>query len=448
MTLQTTSATRLQGPWLLAARVIWLTLALLAVAAWAANLPAYFNDLRTPCAGHGCILLTLSPQDVAALTDLRLSPELYAGIQVAWSALYVVVNVALAGLIFWRRSDEWIEVIVSLAMVMWGAGVTYGGGVSLLKVYPGLSPLFEFLSILAVVPIIVLLYLFPDGRFVPRWTRWLALVFAAYIPIGSLLAGSFYNLFYTESILRPVAYVLIFGCMAAGVVAQVYRYWRVSGPAQRQQTKWVVFGFVGFVLGGFVWMLTIELLPPAPGPARLYANLGGAGLSFLLLLSFPLSLAIAILRYRLWDIDLVIRRTLIYSILSGVLALVYFGSVVVLQRLFAAVSGQSSAVAIVLSTLTIAALFNPLRRRVQDTIDRRFFRRKYDAAKVLAEFAATARDEVELDKLTARLVEVVDETMQPESVSVWLRGFSNVKTKDSTANPRNAHRNDLHTAIE
>ena len=126
----------------------------------------------------------------------------------------------------------------------------------------------------------------------------------------------------------------------------------------------------------------------------------------------------------MFDIDILIRRTLQYSVISGLLALVYFGLVVVLQNLFTAVSGQQSAVAIVLSTLGIAALFNPVRRRVQDFIDRRFYRKKYDAAKVIAEFAGACRDETDLDKLTARLVEVVDETMQPESVSLWLKDFN------------------------
>jgi hypothetical protein len=135
----------------------------------------------------------------------------------------------------------------------------------------------------------------------------------------------------------------------------------------------------------------------------------------------PIALAISILRYRLWDIDILIRKTLVYSVLTGLLALTYFGSVVILQGLFTAVTGQQSAVVVVLSTLAIAALFNPLRNRVQDFIDRRFYRKKYDAAKVIAEFAATCRDETDLDKLTARLVEVVDETMQPESVGLWLK---------------------------
>jgi hypothetical protein len=142
----------------------------------------------------------------------------------------------------------------------------------------------------------------------------------------------------------------------------------------------------------------------------------------LLLLPLPFSIAIAVLRYQLFDIDLLIRRTLIYSMLTASLAFVYFSSVVLLQQFFRAVTGaQQSEIVTVISTLAIAALFVPLRQRVQAFIDQRFYRRKYDAAKTLAAFSATARDEVELDKLTERLVAVVEETMQPAYVSLWLR---------------------------
>ncbi len=139
-----------------------------------------------------------------------------------------------------------------------------------------------------------------------------------------------------------------------------------------------------------------------------------------MIFSLPLALSVAILRYRLWDIDLIIRRTLIYSALTGTLALVYFGSVLVLQNIFRTFTGDDNQVALVLSTLAIAALFYPLRQRIQDFIDRRFYRSKYDAEKAIGEFAALTRDQVEIEKLRRALAVVVEQTLQPEYVSIWI----------------------------
>jgi hypothetical protein len=191
---------------------------------------------------------------------------------------------------------------------------------------------------------------------------------------------------------------------------------------QRQQTKWVVFGLM-FASSGILGLILYSAIAwPGGHPPGGVSDLISAMGFYLFLLLIPLSIGMAILRSHLWDIDVLIRHTLFYTALTGLLALAYFGSVLALQGVVRLLTGQSqSQVVTVVSTLAIAALFIPLRRRVQGFIDRRFYRRKYDAAQTLAAFSNSVRDEVELGRLAERLTEVVDETLQPESVSLWLR---------------------------
>jgi len=204
-----------------------------------------------------------------------------------------------------------------------------------------------------------------------------------------------------------------------GIVAQAYRYLRVSGPVDRQQTRWVVasLALVLFWLAAVYGQAPFRSWSPLAGPWALLQIFG----TLIVVALLPLSIARAILRYHLWDIDVIIRKTLVYALLTSFLILVYLGSVVALQGVFTRLTGQDSTLATILSTLLIAVLFLPVRRRLQALIDRRFYRRKYDAEKVLTQFAATARDETDLDRLTAELVRVIQETMEPEHVSVWLR---------------------------
>jgi hypothetical protein len=212
----------------------------------------------------------------------------------------------------------------------------------------------------------------------------------------------------------------------------MYRYMRVADPVQRKQTKWVVLGLVLTVMGWSVVDLVFVVGAPArePNSQQLVQHLLYTTILVLVQLAVPLSFAIAILRYHLWDIDLLINRTLVYGILTAALIGLYFASVILLQGLFRAITGERSQLAIVGSTLAIAALFNPLRRWVQDVIDWRFYRRKYDAALALAAFSVVARNETDLDSLTRRLAQVIDETVQPEHVSFWLR--PGVKKVDET----------------
>jgi hypothetical protein len=236
--------------------------------------------------------------------------------------------------------------------------------------------------------------------------------------------------------------IALLGVSIAGIYAQAYRFSRVSTPLQRQQTKWAFLGLAAALFGPLVYFLSENIstaVPSANVPNILYQRVGASFFAFSLLARmlgslvitiylflFPISFAIAVLRYRLWDIDILIRRTLIYSVFTTLLLLIYFGSVLLMQAIFILFTGQgSSEIVTVISTLAIAGLFVPLRDRVQDGIDRRFYRHKYDAEQTLAAFAAGLREEVDLDQLSARLISVVEETMQPSSISLWLARSDN-----------------------
>jgi hypothetical protein len=236
-------------------------------------------------------------------------------------------------------------------------------------------------------------------------------------------------------------YIVGWGWTAASLLIAiailVYNAMTFRDAVSRAQLRW---GLGGMVIGLALWFISVfaGFVTDVPEPVQLVLDIMGA-LSFVLI---GITLGIAVMRYRLFDIDVIIRRTTSYAILTGLLLLVYFGSVVVLQQLLSPITGDSQA-AVVLSTLLIAALFLPLRRRVQNAIDRRFFRKKYDAEQVLASFAATVRDETDLDELTAELVRVIQETMQPEFVSVWLKLAAAERTRpdesDLVAQGRESH---------
>ena len=289
---------------------------------------------------------------------------------------------------------------------------------------------------------IYLVTLFPNGRLPSRRWRplaWLSGAIIVLASVGSGLSpgpiaelGGVRNPFGLEG--QPwVAYaanvglVLFLACILASMVSLILRYRRSRGE-ERQQIKWIA--FAASVVGlGFVGAMVSGLIASVFAPEAWGDTADGAPLWFDLLfsgvlLSFggvPVAVGIAVLRYRLYDIDLLINRALVYSSLTATLAVLYFGSVFSLQAALRVLTGQESTLAIVASTLAIAALFSPLRRQVQGFVDHRFYRRKYDAAKTLAAFNARLRDETDLDALSNDLVGVARGTVQPEHVSLWLR---------------------------
>jgi hypothetical protein len=288
--------------------------------------------------------------------------------------------------------------------------------------------------------------LFPEGRLPSRrwrlvaWLSGLTIVLVS-MQVG-LTPGALEGLggvrnpwgVLAFSWMNTVPYVLIplfLLCMGLSVFSLVMRFRRSMGE-ERQQIKWIAFAasligalYVIAMIGSIVYPQEIWFAPDSP--------MWLISLEYAALLSFPLvpvAIGFAMLRYRLYDIDVVINRALVYGSLTATLALVYFGGVASIQTLFRTLTGQAQQTqfAVVVSTLAIAALFNPLRRRIQAFIDRRFYRRKYDAAKTLTAFSARLRDEMDLESLESDLVSVIRETVSPYHISLWLKP-SNEETK-------------------
>jgi hypothetical protein len=275
--------------------------------------------------------------------------------------------------------------------------------------------------------VLLVILLFPNGRLPSRGWRWFAWLSVLLVLVGALLSafapgptialGPINNPLAVESLpndayksVERVMNALIF----VAVISLIIRL-RGARELERQQIKWFVYATVLMISGGIltypvseaigsVWLKWISFVPFIVG-----------------VMFIPISMGIAIMRYRLYDIDVVINRTLVYGTLTATLVALYFVGIVMLQRVFIALTGEKSTVAVVASTLLIAALFNPLRRRIQSFIDRRFYRRKYDTRKTLEGFSAKLRDETDLETLNNDLVGVVRETMQPAHVSLWLR---------------------------
>jgi hypothetical protein len=413
---------------------VGIAVAVPAVGLFIAGIPAEFALLRAPCASVRCPTGQLPPAGLRALEDLSLSIGSFAAYSVAMDVLFATVCGAVAALIFLRRSDDRMALFVSLALLTFGTATFTLTMAALVAQHPAWEIPVAFLHFLGAASFGLFLYVFPDGHFVPRWTRWVALLW-----IGWQLAEHLYPSWVSD----PNAWqsltetVVVSGALGTAIYSQIHRYRHVSNPTQRQQIKWVVFGISVALAGFFGILLALGTsgadTPASPGTLVAYL-LGYTFVGYLVVLLIPVSIGIAVLRHHLFDIDVIINRTLVYGTSTALLAMVYFGSIVVLQGLFRALMGQESQLAVVASTLAIAALFNPLRRRIQSFIDRSFYRRKYDSAKTLAAFSARLREEPDLDALNDELVEVVRETMQPKHASLWLHPDPALKDKMKRAN--------------
>jgi hypothetical protein len=377
--------------------------------AFALSLPVYLTLLQTICTGTGCVPGQPSANTEAILHGLGLSVGSYVTFTLVLTLVSLLLACTISGLLAWRKPNDWLALLVALMLIMLGtANIMYTLELShSVWHFPAI-----LMDILQFATVFLVCSLIPTGRFVPRWTRWLV---PAWLLWGLIFL--FFPALPFADLLNNIVWLSGLACI---MVALIYRYQRMSSPIQRQQIKWIVFGWSVTVLIGIVFNLPSYIFPALRQTGSLY-GLFLAAINTLIFLPFIFCFAIAILRYRLWEIDVIINRTLVYGTLTGTLALVYVGLVIGLQALLRGIISQDNSVAIVISTLAIAALFQPLRHHLQKLIDRRFYRSKYDAAKIIEAFGSTLRNEVDLDQLREQLLTVVQETMQPAHASLWLR---------------------------
>jgi len=358
-----------------------------------------------------------------ASTALSIAQNISRWLSGILSILATLLSISLAVLVYWRKPDDPMAVFFSFYLLFYAVFMT--GPIEIANAYwlpdqPDLA--LKLQSVFFTLPNLVLLLVFPNGRFSPRWTRvlvWLGGLFTL-----SVLFLDSSELLVPKTLPGKILLGLLYSLLLVSLAVQVYRYRFVYSQVERQQTKWAVFGVITWlvVIGlssiPYYYLLLQPPGQPVPAWQPIVALFWFAGLSIL-----PAAFTLAILRSRLWDIDFIVRKTLVYALLTGMLALSYFGIVTILQTAFAAASGHQSPAAVVLSTLAIAALFNPLRSRLQNQIDLRFYRQKYDSERALADFAAYSRRETDLTQLSNRLTATVQKTLNPESISLWqMRG--------------------------
>lgn len=379
-------STLLKGNSLLLARVAWVTLIGLYLALFVLGVRQAFERA-----------LVLSPETIQDMTSRGLASEFPAWYWIALDSLTLLFFGGIAVFIMARRSNDWIVMLVSLTLL--GTATLYTGPSSEAGV-----PLWLIAIAFALAEVfqVAFVFLFPDGRFVRRWQ---GLVLVPLFVWRPLIWGSVYLPNYRAAIrtgenygtLRqdPLDTALMVGLFLIGIFSQVYRYRNISNQTQRQQTKWLVLGVVGAITVAAAYVIAINALGllERGGWDTLLLRLIGRTTRQLALALLPVALAFSILRYGLWEIDVIIRRTLVYVPLSGILAGLFAATITLSQKLFVALTGQQSDLATVLTTLVVVAAFTPIRDRLQASVDKRF-KNVSDAAVKLESFAEQIRSRV------------------------------------------------------
>jgi signal transduction histidine kinase len=393
--------TRGPGRWMLLARGTWLTLVVLTLAICFASLPLYLAQLQTPCAPTACHYQQLTPAQAEMLAQIGWSLGEYAAITLTLLLVTIGVCLVVSTLIIWRRPDDRMALLVALLLVTFGP-------INVTANAPEMSPWLvpdQGVTLLTNALFVLVFSLFPSGRFVPPWMRWNLVGWLAVLVLPHFLLSVPFPLGISVVQLGWLLFLVELVLMA---LVQVYRYRQVSGPLERQQTKWVVFGLAWPTLVS-VLASALALLLPVAVEHQALVLLAYNEASFLLVLAFPFSFGVAILRYRLWEIDTLINRTLVYGLLSALVVSLY---VLVVNLLSTLVRTGTDGLFALLATGLIAVLFQPLRLRLQRLVNRWMYGERDDPSAVLSRLGRRLEATLEPEAVLPTIVETVAQALR------------------------------------
>jgi signal transduction histidine kinase len=407
------SPTALSGRRLVLARAGWLLVAVLSISLFLGSIPGYYHSLHS--------LADLNGGSAAVRANLEaqgISTDFYATFLFSIRAAAAVVWVVVGLVIFLRRSDDWMALFTSLTLITFATFYLYDGCVALSARHPALWLPINLLAFLGSVSFALFFYLFPDGRIVPRWARWLLIVWIAHEAPYHFLPGSILD---TERSFPLIDFVADLTLLSVGIGAQVYRYVRVSDWVQRQQTKWVVLGTVSSVIGLIGLTIVYESSKTFTEFGSPYAFVLLAGIRGFLLL-IPLSIGLAILRHQLWNVDVVINRTLVYVGLTASVLAIYALIVAILESLLQTHNDMpGSPLVSLFAAGCIAVLFAPLRQGLQGGVNRLMYGERDNPYGVLSRLGRRLEAALEPRTVLPTIVETVAGALKLPYVAIAVR---------------------------
>jgi len=398
------------------ARIIWVAAAASAVGLFAAGIPSEFNMFHTVCQ-TACDPQQLSPRNLGALHGLGLTLDLYAGYAVVLDVMFAVVYCGVSLLIFWRKPSSRIALFVSLALLTFGTATFPDTMKALSAEHPPWQGPTALLNFFGFALFALFLYVFPDGRFVPRWTRWAALIWIAWQAPQYWYPG--WNSFDLSSLPSVLAVAMWAVALGTVIYSQVHRYRRFSDAAQRRQTRWVVLGVSSAAVVYLGMGTALSAFAPAPtSPGRLAALLVGYSFIYFAMFLIPLSIGIAILRHNLFNIDLIINRTLVYGSLTASIVLLYVIVVVGFGQLLQV---RGNVILSLIATGLAAVFFQPLRERLQRTVNRLMYGERDDPYEVLSRLGSRLEATLAPDAVLPAVAHTVREILKLPYTEIQLK---------------------------